>query len=159
MISITHTDTAFTHLITLQIPAIARVPMVRDLMKKYTSGYLSEKRLAEVMKVSTLPLIGLKTFAPEDAAASGNQSGDLISLDSADFEGYKMRESAALSRTPITVLHELAHWGYRTGQRLGNASDSFGRQHNNHGDYKSPLNVELEKVFAILAILSRPAMP
>jgi hypothetical protein len=155
MILITHTDPVFTELILFQIPRIAQVPLIRELMKKYTSGFLTDQRLTDAMKLGTMPMVKLEKLKGADAAASGVTKGDLITIDSSDFEGFKERHPTYLLQTPITVLHEISHWGYWKGQQAGHPSDTFGRAHNNHGENKSPLNTELEKVFRTIAFLAR----
>jgi len=53
----------------------------------------------------------------------------------------------------VTVFHELAHWGYWKGQQEGHPSNEFGRAHNNHGEYMSPLNGQLYKLFDALMVM------
>jgi hypothetical protein len=158
MLVITLDEPKFIELVNLKVPRIAEMPKVRELMKKYTSGYLTAHRLAEAMKVGTYPMIMLGKLT----GTAGETGGDLITINIDYFEFYKKGYFASNSvgevsypkLVPITVLHEVAHWGYMKGQNEGHSSDHFGREHHNHDPYKSPLNVELEKIFDAIAMLS-----
>ena len=149
------TDGTFMHLVQEQIPAIGRLPAVRAAMKKYTAGYLTEKRWAEVLAPGTMPMMDL---ASTDPLASGDQGGEIIRIDTDYFQGFKDGNPNDLTIVPLTILHELAHWGYRRGQREGYPSDEFGRAHNNHNGWMSPLDAELKSVIEANRALLAPKL-
>jgi Metallopeptidase toxin 3 len=147
---LTRSEPDFTNLIETLLPRVARVPLVAAAMKKYTSGYLNEARLTTAVSVGTLPSISLTTVG---GAAGGEQSGDNLFIDANYFKYFKERSPEYLVLVPATVFHELGHWGYWKGQLEGHPSDKYGREHNNHGEYLSPLSAELHRVFRTLIAL------
>ena len=147
MILLPNIEPAFTKMILEQIPRIAQIPLVRAAMKKYTSGYLTGKRLDAALSLAKMPMVLLADIGGGDG---GDQAGDLIRIDSSYFKGYKEAHPNYLKHVPITVFHELGHWGYRKGQDEGHSSDKFGRAHNNHGENLSPLSSELQNVFDLI---------
>ncbi|MCW5747021.1 MAG: hypothetical protein KIT36_12590 [Alphaproteobacteria bacterium] len=153
MLLLTHSDPAFTKLILEDVPRIAKMPLVRAAMKKYTSGYLTDSRLTDATSAGTFPMVELGAVG---GGASGQQVRDTIRIDSSYFKGFKEGHPTYVMLVPITVFHEMAHWGYWKGQDEGHPSDKFGREHNNHGEYMSPLNAELQRVFQMVTLLSGP---
>jgi hypothetical protein len=146
----TFDDPEFANLILKLVPRVAGLPLVQAAMKKYTSGYLNETRLANAAAPGFLPTITLGAIG---GGAGGQQSGDSLVIDRNYFKGFKERHPTYVTLVPITVFHELGHWGYWKGQQEGHKSDKFGRAHNNHGENLSPLSAELQTIFGMLIAL------
>ena len=130
-----------------QIPRIAQIPLVRAAMKKYTSGYLTDKRLTAALLPGSLPMVQLADMGGGDG---GLQAGDMLSIASSYFKGYKEAHPTYLKLVPITVFHELGHWGCWKERQARHSLDKYGRAHNNHGEYLSPLSSELQNVFDLI---------
>lgn len=150
MMLVTYSEPEFSNLILKLVPRVAGLPLVQAAMKKYTSGYLNATRLTNAVAAGTLPTIALGIVG---GGAGGQQSGDSLIIDTNYFKGFKERHPTYVTLVPITVFHELGHWGYWKGQQEGHPSDKFGRAHNNHGENLSPLSAELQKIFAMLIAL------
>jgi len=151
MILDTQSDTDFNDLIWDKIPRICEVPLVQDAMKKYTSGYLTRNRLKTALLAGTEPHMQL---GKTDADAGGHHVNGTITISTSYFKYYKEGHFNYIDRVPITVLHEIGHWGYWIGQRDGHPSDADGRAHNNHDGNLSPLTARLQEIFGILRALS-----
>jgi hypothetical protein len=153
MLLLSHGDPEFARLIQDLTPRIAGVPAVQKLMEKYTSGYLDKKRLVAAVSLTAIPMVALGKL--DDAA--GLQSGDNITIDENYFKFYTdSRYPHYRVWVPVTVLHELGHWGYWKGQQEGNKSDEAGRAHNNHGENLSPLTRDLQQVLWTLIMMGVP---
>lgn len=137
------TDSAFADFILETIPDIARLPAVQAALEKYTAGYLNKTRLNAIMTTVSYPLVEL---APIGGAAGGWQQRNTICIDTTYFNCYRNLIGRYPILVPVTVFHELAHWGCWKIQQEGQRSDRFAREHDTHGDFKSPLNTELEQV-------------
>jgi hypothetical protein len=150
----TFPDPVFVELVTRVLPSLSRMPRISAALTKYTSGYLTEKRLSEAMKSGSLPVAVVTPLPrPDDPTEKvHDQQGlghhvrgsDVISLKGAVFEEYKKGHPGSRVLAPVTLFHELAHWGYDMGQRKGHPSDPDGRKHLNHGNDLSPLDAEVE---------------
>lgn len=104
----TYPDPVLFELITRVLPSLSRMPRIGPALTKYTSGYLTGKRLAKVMSGGTLPAAivtlipraGDRTDKVHDQQGLGHhvRGSDVISLKDALFEEYKKR-APGLPRT------------------------------------------------------------
>ena len=154
MIIVGPTNAEFNELIITTIPRMAKVPLIQQAISKYTSGYLSGARLLHAVAAGSLPTIAL---GETDKGRSAQTLGDDILVDRNYFRYYSNDQYPQYRmRAPITIFHELAHWGYQRGQSEGHPSDKFGRAHHNDDEGDSPLNPELERIIRTILLLNRP---
>lgn len=155
MILLVHTEPVFAELILRTIPTLSRIAGIGAAMKKYTSGYLTEKRLYDAVKAGTLPMATLteppRPGDPPEKVHENQALGhyvpgsDVISLKGALFRTYKEGHPGSRVLAPVTLFHELAHWGNDMAKREGHPADSFGDKHQRHGLDLSPLDVDVER--------------
>lgn len=168
MIPLVHTEPVFIELVFRTIPTLSRIPGVSAAMQKYTSGYLTEKRLYDAVKAGTLPMVTLTELprpgdppekVHENQALGHHVPGsDVISLKGALFDQYKKGHPGSRVLAPVTLFHELAHWGYDMAKRQGHPTEGSGDKHLKHGtEIASPLDVEVERAMRnFLAFSARP---
>ena len=136
-------DANFADFILGTIPDIARLPAVQAAMERYTSGYLNKTRLTAVMTTVSYPLVEL---GPVDPPATAWCQHNTIRVDTNYFKFYKNLIGSYPIWVPVTFFHELAHWGCRLRQQDGHSLDRYGREHDDHDEFGSPLNPELDRV-------------
>lgn len=156
MLLISYHEPSFIRLVQEIVPSLAKLEGVQAAMKKYTSGYLTRDRLGDAMKIGTEPMIMLATF--EKPINSAEHERGLIKIGTHAFKGYKDGHPTYVRMLPVTVLHEVAHWGYWKGQLEGHPSDEHGRKHQNDDYDPSPLNPELERVIFTYFMMMKPRL-
>ncbi|WP_420334143.1 hypothetical protein [Roseibium sp.] len=146
-------DKDFVYMIGTVVPSMGRVEFVQKVMEKYTWGYLRKPVFELALGANSAPRIQL---GDTGGTAAGSHGNGLITINTEHFKGFKRQESTYLRSMPITVLHELAHWGCWKHLSDGKGMISpEGYEHHFHGDYKSPLTKELEDYFNIPAFIER----
>lgn len=164
MLMLLHTNPFFSELILKIVPRTAAVPSISKILEKYTSGWLTRTRLKTAIAPGTLPMITIAPIIDPDRptpfgpmhVAEGQTEGNLITIDDKFFESYEDGAGGPRRHMAQTVLHELAHWGYRKGQQEGHPSDQYGRAHAGHGDETSPLDIEMFAVLDLINLMKRP---
>lgn len=136
-------DADFASFVLETIPDIARLPAVQAALEKYTSGYLNKARLTAIMTTVSYPLVQME---PIGGGTAGWNVRNTICIDTHYFQFYKKLIGSYPILVPATFFHELAHWGCWKNQQEGHASDRYGREHDSHDGFESPLDVEVMRV-------------
>jgi len=164
MILLIHDEPLFTDLVYTVVPRLAGMPKIQEIMEEYTSGYLTKKRLKEVLLPGMMPMITIAPLVDPDrkdmfgnpmpTGAVGSTSGDLITIHDKFFEAYCDGAEGVVRHMGQTVLHELAHWGYNKAELEGLRNNKASRAHHRHGSTTSPLDDEMFQVIDMVRMLA-----